>query len=297
MSSPRDGNKKILFIVNPVSGSGKQRDIEQYLKKYLDVSVYSYKVVFTEYRGHAEVLAKQAVADGVEVIVAVGGDGTVNETGRGVVGTETKLAVIPTGSGNGLARHLNLPMNFRKAIDVINRGKSKRIDTATLNDKLFLSMAGVGFDAHVARKFDKTKKRGFISYFNIATSSYRRYKSKKYNISIDGKKIQRKALLISFANSSQFGNNASIDPGAEIDDGLIDVCIVGKIPFWKVTLVSPLFFMKKFDKTPYVEIIKAKEVIVERKKGKYIHLDGDPEKEGKTFTIQVHPLSLHVIIP
>ena len=290
-------DKRIFFIVNPISGSGKQRTIEALIEKHLDLNLYSFKVGFTEYRGHATELAREAVSDGANIVVAVGGDGTVNEVGRALVGTETTLAIIPTGSGNGLARHLRLPMNFRKAINVINRAKRKKIDTATLNNQFFVSVAGIGFDAYIARRFDQTKKRGFISYFNIATSSYRKYKPRSYRISVDGRVIKRKALLISFANSSQFGNNASIDPGAEIDDGLINVCIVRKIPLWKVTLITPLFFLKKFDKTPFVEIIKGREVIVKRKKGKYIHLDGDPEKEGKSFIIKVHPLSLQVVVP
>jgi len=290
-------DRRIFFIVNPISGSGKQRAIERLIEKHLDLNSNSFKVVFTEYRGHATELTREAISDGAGIVVAVGGDGTVNEVGRGLVGTETALAVIPTGSGNGLARHLGLPMNFRRAIEVINRAKRKKIDTATLNNRFFVSVAGVGFDAHIARKFDQTTKRGFISYFNIATSSYRNYKPRSYKISIDGQMVKRKALFISFANSSQFGNNVSLDPGAEIDDGLIDVCIVKKIPFWKAILISPLFFIKKFDKTPYIEIIKAKEVILKRKKGKYVHLDGDPGKEGKSFIIKVHPLSLQVIIP
>ena len=297
MSDKQLPDKRILFIVNPISGPGKQRTIEPLIEKYLDLSLFSYKVVFTEYRGHAAELTREAVADGAAIVVAVGGDGTVNEVGRGLVGTETTLAVIPTGSGNGLARHLGLPMKFKGAIQVINRVKQKKIDTATLNDQFFVSVAGVGFDAHVARKFDQATKRGFISYFNIATSAYRNYKPKRYKITIDGQVVNRKPLLVSFANSNQFGNNASIDPGAEIDDGLIDVCIINKIPFWKLLLLSPLFFLKKFDRSPFVEIIKAKEVILKRKKGRFIHLDGDPEKEKKSFTVKVNPLSLHVIVP
>ena len=290
-------DKRIFFIVNPISGSGKQRTIEALIEKHLDLNLYSFKVVFTEYRGHATELAREAVSDGASIVVAVGGDGTVNEVGRALVGTEATVAIIPTGSGNGLARHLGIPMNFRKAINLINRAKRRKIDTATLNNQFFVSVAGVGFDAHIARKFDKTTKRGFISYFNIATSSYRKYKPRSYKISVDGRVIKRKALLISFANSSQFGNNATIDPGAEIDDGLINVCIVRKIPFWKVTLITPLFFLKKLDKTPFVEIIKAKEIIINRKKGKFIHLDGDPEIEKKSFIVKVHPLSLYIIKP
>lgn len=297
MKEPGIHRKRLLFVINPVSGSGKQRSIEEAVHAYLDHSVYSYKIKYSEYKGHASELATQAIEEGVDVVVAVGGDGTVNEISRNLVGTSIALAVIPTGSGNGLARHLGLPMQLKRAIEIINRGRTRKIDTATLNGHFFLNMAGVGFDAHIARQFDKSPQRGFLSYFRLATRSYRDYKPRRYTIMVDGVEVKRRALMISFANSSQFGNNTSVDPGAEIDDGLIDVCIVRKLPFWKVTLLSPLLFLKKFDKTPYVEIIKAKQVIVKRKRGKYIHLDGDPEKEKKSFEIRVHPLSLHVIIP
>ncbi|NQV03165.1 MAG: diacylglycerol kinase family lipid kinase [Bacteroidia bacterium] len=290
-------NESIVFIVNPVSGSGRQKGIAEVVDKHLDKSRFSYTILFTEEKGHASRLARKAVEEGTSIVVAVGGDGTVNEIGQGLVGTGTLLAIIPTGSGNGLARHLKLPMNFRKAIGIINSGKRQKIDTATLNGSLFVNVAGVGFDALVARKFEQSERRGFFSYFYISTSAYRRYKPKKYKISINGKVMKRRALMVSFANSSQYGNNTTIAPKASLNDGLIDVCILRKLPFWKIILLSPLVFTRKFDKTSYLEIIQAREVIVKRKKGKYIHLDGDPGKEGKTFTVKVHPLSLHVIIP
>ncbi|MBE0648555.1 MAG: diacylglycerol kinase family lipid kinase [Bacteroidales bacterium] len=289
--------KKIVFIVNPISGSGKKSDIAKVIGRYLDASRYSSSVFFTETRGHATRLARDAAEAGANVVVAVGGDGTVNEVGKGIVGTETAIAIIPTGSGNGLARHLRLPLNYRRAIGIINRGKRETIDTATMNGAFFVNVAGVGFDAHVARKFEKAEKRGFLSYFSISTSAYNRYKPKKYTLIIDGITYKRRALMISFANSSQFGNNTTIAPKATLNDGLIDVCILKKLPFWKITLLSPLVFTKQFDKTPYLEIIQGREVIVKRKKGRYIHLDGDPQEEGKTFAVIVHPLSLQVIVP
>lgn len=287
----------IVFIVNPVSGTGRQKRIGGVIEKYLDRSKYSFTIHFTDSRGHATILARQAVAGGAKVVVAVGGDGTVNEVGRGVVGSNAAMAIIPTGSGNGLARHLKLPMNFRKAIGIINRGYTRTIDTATLNGAFFVNVAGVGFDALVARKFAEAERRGFLSYFSISTSAYSRYQPKKYFITIDGRQYKRRALMISFANSSQFGNNTTIAPKASLDDGLIDVCILKKLPFWKITLLSPLIFTKKFDRTPYLEIIQGKEITVQRKKGKYVHLDGDHGKEEKTFSVNVVPLSLHVVVP
>jgi len=289
--------KKIIFIVNPISGVGKQKGIEKLIEKHLDVSGFDYSIIYTEKPGDAVVISKDAADHGMDAVIVVGGDGTVNETAQGLTGSETALGIIPTGSGNGLSRHLKIPMNTVKAIRILNNFRTAKIDTATLNDNLFVSVAGVGFDAKVAKEFAKPGKRGFGKYFNIATTAYANYKPRKYRMVIDGQEITRKALMISFANSSQFGNNTSIDPNAKIDDGYIDVCIVRKVPYWKTIFLAPLLFMKKFDRTSYVEIIRAKEVELVRKKGKSGHLDGDPFVAGKNVHLKIQPLSLKVIIP
>ena len=272
MSNQQLNRKKILFIVNPISGPGKQKRIEKWIDEGLDKSKFMSSIIHTTHAGHATELSKKAIEDGVDIIVAIGGDGTVNEVGQTLIGSSTVLGIIPAGSGNGLARHLKIPFNFTKAIDVINKGNVRKIDTATVNDKVFLSVAGIGYDAFVARKFSKAAKRGFISYFRIVSSEYPSYKSKKYELEIDGKKITRRALVVTFANSSQFGNNTSIDPKARIDDGYIDVCIVRRIPLLLIPFYVPLLFTKTFHKTHYIEIIKAKEVKIQRKKRKKTYI-------------------------
>ena len=283
--------------MNPISGIGKQKDVEQLIADRLDKTRFLPSISYTNAPGHAVGISRKAAVDGVEVVVAVGGDGTVNEVASGLVDTKTALAIVPAGSGNGLARHLNIPMNFKGAIDVINKGKILKIDTATINGQLFVNVAGVGFDAAVAKKFALAGKRGFSTYLRITTNSYKNYEPKQYTLIVDGKVIKRRALLISFANSSQFGNNTSIDPSASVSDGYIDVCIVGKMPYWKTFFLAPLLFLKKFDQTRYVEIIRAKEVVLKRKKGKSIHLDGDPKIMGKELTMKINPLSLNVVVP
>lgn len=289
--------KRILFIINPISGIGKQKKVEKLIDRKLDLSVYTPEIRYTENAGHAAVISKEAADAGIDVVVAVGGDGTINETASGLTGSDTALGIVPAGSGNGLARHLKIPMRLKGALDVINRGKTTRIDTATINDQLFVNVAGVGFDAAVAKKFADAGTRGFSTYFRITLNSYRNYKPKQYRLEIDGKVYKRRALLISFANSSQFGNNASIDPAADISDGYIDVCILGKMPAWKIGFLIPLLFMKRFDHTKYLEIIRAKKVVLHRKKGKNIHLDGDPKIMGNELVMKINPLSLKVIIP
>ncbi|MEI6683385.1 MAG: diacylglycerol kinase family protein [Bacteroidota bacterium] len=289
--------KRVLFIINPISGVGRQKSVERLIEDRLDKSRFRAEIAYTDAPGHATEISRKAAGEGIDIVVAVGGDGTVNETATGLVGTNTILAIVPAGSGNGLARHLEIPMNLKKAIDLVGSGMARKIDTATINDQLFVNVAGVGFDASVAKKFAASGRRGFSNYFRITATSYLNYKPKQYSMIIDGTVVKRRALLVSFANSSQFGNNTSIDPTASVSDGFIDVCIVGKVPGWKTVFLAPLLFLRKFDRTRYVEIIRAKEVILKRKKGKNIHLDGDPKIMGKELTLKVNPMSLNVMVP
>jgi diacylglycerol kinase (ATP) len=289
--------KNILFIINPISGTGRQKNITELISREVDKSKFNLELRLTEYAGHATELCKEAIAKGTEIVVAVGGDGTVNEIGQALVGSDSALGIIPAGSGNGLARHLKIPFNTKKAIAVINAGKVRKIDTATVNDKIFLSIAGVGYDAFVAKKFSKAGKRGFFSYFRIVSGEYPAYRPKKYVLEVDGKTITRRALLIAFANSNQFGNNTSIDPKASLDDGFIDLCILRRIPLLLIPFYVPLLFSKMFHKTQYIEIIRAKEATITRKKGKTMHFDGDPVTMGKKLEMKVNPLSLNIIIP
>lgn len=287
---------RILFIVNPFSGVGRKKQLEYHLEKKLDLSKFDYQVNYTEMPQHATALSTFGKENGFKIIVAVGGDGTVNETARPLIGTEIRLGIIPSGSGNGLARHLGIPFDIDKAIRVINLSQTRQIDTVEINDQVFLSIAGVGFDAHVAEKFAKQSQRGFFGYAKVALSEYFQYRPKKFKLVINGKRLYRKALFISFANSDQFGYNTSISPNASIDDGMIDVVIARKVPLWKTILYAPFLVAKKIHKTPNVEIIRARELDIRQKK-KTINLDGEPVKVGKRLHIHVIPASLNVIVP
>ena len=289
--------KRIVFIVNPISGVGRQKKILGLIDAVVDRTIYAIDVKYTNAQGHATILSREAAEGGADVVVAVGGDGTVNEVAAGLAGTEAALGIIPAGSGNGLARHLGIPVNLTKSLHLLNKARIATIDTATINGEFFVNLAGIGFDAMVAKKFAVAGTRGFSTYFRIIAGSYPKYKPKHYILEIDGKIYKRQALLISFANSSQFGNNTSIEPTASVSDGLIDVCIVGKIPLWKTFLFAPLLMIRLFHHTRYIEIIKAKEVVIKRKKGKNVHLDGDPKEMGKTLVVKINPLSLKVLTP
>ncbi len=289
--------QKIIFIINPISGVIRKNCIEDQIIKYLDIEKYNCQIFKTDYAKHAIELAKKAVDEKADIIVAVGGDGSINEIINGMKGSDTKLAIIPLGSGNGLARFLKIPLQVKEAIHLINRGNTKSIDTISINDIDFVSIAGLGFDALVAKKFAKYHKRGFWSYFKIATREYQTYRPKKYTLHINGEVIITRALMIVFANSDQFGYNTAIAPDAKIDDGLMDVCIVKKIPMYQTPFFLHMLFMKQLDKTSYIDIIKTKEVSIERKKNRVVNIDGEPIKLSKDLDIKVNHLALKVIVP
>ena len=288
--------KTICFIVNPISGIGRQKVIEKLIDEQLDRSLFDYEIAYTKAAKHAIELSKDAAERKVDIVVAVGGDGSVNEVSKGLINTATAMAIIPTGSGNGLARHLNIPLNLKKAMQVINAGKQTRIDTIQMNEETFANVAGVGFDAHIGWEFAKFGKRGFSSYVKVITKELPSYKAQDFELIIDGKSTIKNAYLISFANGSQWGNNAYIAPTADIADGIMDIAILKDFKFVNAISIGYRLFKKSLDKSSFLEIIKAKEVIV-KQKGTIAHIDGEPIEIGKELRIKVNPLSLSVIVP
>lgn len=286
--------KKILFIVNPVSGVGRQKVIEKLIDKRLDKTIYDFELAYTKAPKHAIELATEAAHRNFDVVVAVGGDGSVNETGRGLLRTKTAMAILPTGSGNGLARHLKIPMDLEKAMELINKGNVTAIDTVQINNEHYLGMAGVGFDAHIGWEFARFGKRGFSSYVKVFMREYPRYKAKEYEITCDGKTIRRKAILISFANGSQYGNNATIAPEADLRDGKIDVCILSDFHLGNVPALTWRLFNNSMHRSSKLEIIRASEVMV-KQEAETAHIDGEPVLLGKEIRLRVDPLSLNVV--
>jgi diacylglycerol kinase (ATP) len=295
----QDSRRTIRFIVNPASGYSRNRskEIEQLIDEHLDRTLFIPEVVFSLAPGQPLLLSRKAAEQGIDIVVAVGGDGSVNEVAKGLTGSKSTLGIIPIGSGNGLARHLGIPMETARAIEVLNSGKTMLIDTVSINDNQFVSIAGVGFDALVADKFAQAGSRGFLTYFRIATRAYPFYKPKKYILDIDGEIVKRRALFISFANSDQFGYNTTIAPTADISDGLMDVCIVQKIPMFKAPLIAHLLLAKKIDQSSYVEIIKAKQVFLRRRKNEVINIDGEPVLLSRDLSLKVNHLALRLAIP
>lgn len=290
--------KKIIFIINPISGHHNKSNFPHLVEKYIDKDQYEYNIVFTEYAGHATELTMKAIDDGFEYIAAVGGDGTINEIAKCLIGKEQILVIIPLGSGNGLARHLELPFKPERLInEVINNGKAYKIDTATMNGVPFISIAGIGFDALIADYFAKDENRGFLTYAKLVTEKYPNYKQKEYTLILDDNRvIQCKPFFVTFANSSQFGYNAEISPKASVQDGLLDVCVFKKPNIIEVPIVATFFLAKQIDKSTFIDIYKAEKIKIIRKEEEVANIDGEPIAMSKDITVEIKPLSLNILL-
>jgi YegS/Rv2252/BmrU family lipid kinase len=282
---------KIRFIINPISGTGKQKGIENYIAKHLD----NYEIFYTKKAGDACQLSKEAVVDNIDAVIAVGGDGTINECLTGLVDTNTALGVIPCGSGNGFAYHIGMKRKIEQAIIQLKDTKIETIDSCTANGAPFVNVSGIGFDAHIANLFAALKVRGLINYLKVILKELS-YKPQEYTIQY--KCIEKKvtAYMISCFNASQYGNNARILPMADIKDGLIDFVIVNNFPRWKI----PFFLLKvatgKAHLSKYVEIIKCRQMQISAK-NTLLHLDGEPYKTSNPVEIKVIPKSLKILMP
>ncbi|HNZ42745.1 MAG TPA: diacylglycerol kinase family lipid kinase [Bacteroidales bacterium] len=287
--------KRIRFIINPKSGIGRQKKVEGLIARHLDLTRFDYEICHTEARAHAVTLSSEAAAMNYDAVIIVGGDGSINEAARGLIGTNTALGIIPAGSGNGLAHFLKISLNTRKAIEIINRYHVKPIDTGNINGHPYVSVAGLGFDAYVAKLFSKSRIRGFWAYAKIIFLQYLTYQPKRFKIYVDGKILKKSAFMLTFANSDQFGFNAHIAPTAVIDDGYIDLCIVRKPRIFYVVLVIPFLFLGLLHKTPFVKIIKTKNVKVIQSRNNVAHIDGDEIDLGRIIEVRIIPASLNII--
>lgn len=288
--------KKICFIINPIAGVSQQKKVERLIAQHIDTSLFDYEVKHTLAPKHATLLAQQAVKENFFIVAAVGGDGSLNEVAKGLLGSDTIMAIIPVGSGNGLARHLQIPLNVKNAIRLLNAGNLKIIDTVKLNDDFFLNVAGVGFDAHIGLKFSQYGKRGFFSYVKLILREFSSYKEQEYEITVDGKTSRSKAFLITLANGSQWGYNAYISPLSIIDDGRLEIAILKDVSRFNFFYLAYKLFSKKLHLTAHLEILKAKEVII-KQKNIIVHIDGEPIETGATIVAKINPSSLKIIVP
>lgn len=287
--------KKIVFIMNPISGTSDKKDIPYLIEELLDKEQFDYSIRETEYAGHAYEIAKESKEQGIDIVVAVGGDGTVNEVGRALVHSNTALGIIPTGSGNGLARHLLIPMKIKGAIQVLNDCEITDLDYGIINEHPFFCTCGVGFDAFISEKFAEAGKRGPITYLENILKEGLKYEPETYEIEAENGTIKKKAFLISCANASQYGNNAYIAPQASMSDGMIDVIIMEPFDALEASQISIEMFNKTLDKNNKIKTFRSKEIKIYRKAPGVIHYDGDPIDTGKEIIVTLKEKGIKIL--
>lgn len=288
--------QKICFIINPIAGKGKQKDIENQINKYLDLEKYSFEIKYTQRALHAIELSREASLH-FDIVVAVGGDGTINEVSNGMVGAKSAMGIIPVGSGNGLSRHLGIPLRVIQAIQLLNKHKIIKIDSVKANDYHFVNVAGLGFDALIAHRFAEFGSRGFFPYIYITVKEFRKFKPFRIEIKANGTTYNKLAFLVSLANSAQFGNNAYIAPGALVDDGLISVVTMRKFPLFSAPGLALRLFGKSMHKSKYVETFAASELEIFHDGPILAHVDGEPVRFTNELHVKVLPSSINMVVP
>jgi YegS/Rv2252/BmrU family lipid kinase len=289
--------QKIRFIANPLSGTGNCRHLGEKIEQYLDHDRFDYELCYTQYAGHAIELAKEAAALDCTMIVACGGDGTVNEVASVLIGTDTVLGILPCGSGNGFATHLGVGRDVVKAIGHLNTGKVLTIDSCKMNNRHFVNLAGVGFDAEVAKLIKGSTKRGFWGYFKLTVRAAWQYEQKAYEIEVDGVKMNEECLLVEIANAPIYGYGFSIVPPAKLNDGKLEVLIAKKAPKWRYILEAWRFLNHSFHKSNLVVCATGKNVVVTPSKPSAVHLDGEGLDLEAPARFSIAPASLKVICP
>jgi diacylglycerol kinase (ATP) len=290
------GKKRLVLIINPVSGTKRKNHIPTLVQTLLEEQ-FDVDVQHSNFPGHAREIASNARINKADLVVVAGGDGTINEAAGSLINSSVKFGIIPMGSGNGLARHLSIPMNLKNAVEIIGALKTQTIDAGLVNDLPFFCTAGIGFDAYIGHEFKHGKSRGIYGYANHILREYFNYSPESYNVSINGNEKEEEAFIITIANAGQWGNNAHIAPQANISDGLLDLCVVSKFPKLKGLKMSLQLFSKNIANSPYYSNTKIQSVKIGSLKNSFFHLDGEVFPLDKPLDIRVIPGCLEVIVP
>ena len=286
---------KIRFIINPISGKKHKDHLPQQIEEHLDHTRFDHEIFISQYPGHASILAKDAVNQHIDILAVAGGDGSINEVGTPLIGTNMALAIIPCGSGNGLSHCLNIPLDPVKALHIITENHRRKIDTVDINGQSFISISGTGYDAKVAEDYSKDPRRGFETYFRYIVRNYITMKEQPYTIITPDETCDVEAFFISFANSNQMGYDFPISPHASLWDGKVDLCIVQKPNPLELPIMGGYMIDGMMDKAPKVKIIQTPEATIIRPKADVINLDGESIMMGKDLHLKVNPLSLNII--
>ena len=287
---------QIVFIVNPISGTSDKQHIIDLIPKYLDSRLFEWTICKTEHKGHAAEFVGKAIQDGADIAVAVGGDGTVNEVARSLIHTDTALGIIPCGSGNGLARHLYIPMNPDGALQVLADCHIESLDYGMIDQQPFFCTCGVGFDAFISDRFAKSNRRGLLTYIENTLKEGLKYKPDTYEITIDGERQVYKAFLIACANANQYGNNVYIAPYASMSDGLMDVTLIEPFTVLEAPQMAIQLFNKTITTNSRIHSFRCQHLHIKRSAPGVIHFDGDPKDAGEELDVRLVPKGIKMVV-
>lgn len=286
--------KRIAFVVNPNSGPRKKENIVDVIEKNMSGKT-PFDILVWKDKNNFEEIRTQIISGKYTTVVAVGGDGTVNEVAKNVANTNIILGIIPRGSGNGLARTLGIPQNAIQAIKRVETGTVKTIDHGFINGRFFSCAAGIGFDAHICQLFASSKTRGLLTYVRISLMQFLSYRAKEYTIHANNETIKTKAFLIAFANAGQYGNDFYIAPQAKMDDGLIDIVILKPFNVFSACDIFVKVLSRKAHKAKSIVTFTAKEFKIKNENNTAIHFDGEPGAVENEIEIKINPQSLKVV--
>lgn len=292
----------VAVIINPISGGarpGAARERAQTAVSVVERHGDSAEVFLTERPGHARELAKAAIRRGVRLVLAWGGDGTINEVATALAFDDVPLGIVPAGSGNGLATELGIDRQPANAIAAALKAEARLIDLGELGGRLFVNVAGIGIDAYVAAQFNEAGnvRRGFLGYARITSRALFNYMPAVYRIASDDGTIEARAVLVTVANGTQYGNNACIAPNARLDDGLLDVVVVEERSRLRTLCNVPKLFSGAAERVPGYQVVRVRKASIESDRAMTFHVDGEPVLGGTTLKVRVHPGALRIAAP
>jgi diacylglycerol kinase (ATP) len=287
--------KRILFVVNPISGGLNKRHLPEQIFNNLDRNIFDAELFYTSLELNARQITRKAIEENFGIVIAAGGDGTMNQVAQELIGTNIIMGILPLGSGNGLARHLNIPLKISDAITFINKAKFQRIDTIKINDQYSINCIGIGFDAFVAYHFSKLPKRGLQTYISTTLHHFKNFKKLKYKMEMDGVNLDGESALVTFANSSQWGNNFYIASKADIQDGWMDVTVISRLSYRNFIQLGYRLLTKTLHESSQAKMYKAKKINLVLPENSPMHIDGEPVLVKGDFTIELIPGSLNIL--
>lgn len=287
--------KRIAFIINPNSGADRKTDRAELIRSMLS-DTYEHEIIPWKNVGDRDAIFGRVKSESFDVAVAVGGDGTVSQLADALCGTNVALGIVPFGSGNGLARHLGVPMDRAAAMKLLETGVVKKIDRGRINGHSFVCTAGVGFDARIGKLFAESTKRGFATYAQMTMKEYNSYKPEQYTIEVDGKKYERTAFLLTVANAGQYGNNAWIAPKANACDGILHLSLLKPFSWWNMPGIAAKMFGKTLDTSPFLETFTGRKIRILRREPGPAHYDGEPATMGTELIATIEPAALNVVV-